>query len=106
MAEPFGHEYRVPVLLGEFYGGPAPVTRRSDPDVDDHVHDRPGRTDHVFCLTRRHVAEVDPADHAPFGDRAIRLDDPQIPGRSHHNPATSKPLVKFSKLIRMNFSRA
>ena len=65
MPEPLGDEHGTPALVIQSHRLPAPVARRADPDVDDHVQDRALDAADVLGLARGDVREMDTPDDSP-----------------------------------------
>ncbi len=71
--QPRLEEYGTSACVIQAYGLPAPVARRADPDVNDHVKDRAAGTRDVLCLAGRNGREVHTPYDSPAGHRAVGL---------------------------------
>src|ERR1019366_6191187 len=95
-------EHGAPRLVVELHGLPACERRGSDPEVDDHVEDRPAGADDIFRLTWRNLGEMYPADHAAAGDRAVCLRKPEAIADILEKLRTPEPLVKITPIVRID----
>src|SRR4051812_22648707 len=99
MPQTLGDIDRPSVFVVEQDGVPMTECRRSHPNIDHHIEHRTVHAGHIFGLARRHLREVQPAQHARRGCRAVGLPEVEMVAREFAEFAVGKPLEEDAARI-------
>lgn len=75
MSQSFSEKHGAPACVIQAHSLPVSVTRRADPDIDDHVKDGAADARDVLCLPGGNAGEVDTPDDSAPGYGAVGLRD-------------------------------